>query len=90
MAAMLGAMFSPVKQKLITRIVIAVLLLIPCLVLIPLSFAVSILFFLFVFILGLTIFGIRISLELLIDGIPEIDKDGNLVEPGPTHTAPWV
>ena len=45
-------------------------------------------------VLLLTTFGIKITLELLRDGIPEIDDDGNIIEveePITTPpTAPWV
>jgi|TARA_R110002020_G_scaffold210891_4_gene417157 cytochrome c oxidase assembly protein Cox11 len=89
-AAMIGAMFSPDKQKVTTRIIISCLLLVPSIVIIPLSFAAFILLSVICTVLGLTIFGIRIALELLRDGIPEMDENGNIIEVESTSTAPWV
>jgi len=44
------------------------------------------------FIVGISIFGIRIALELIVDGIPEMDEDGNYIEKEEVikPTAPWV
>jgi len=89
-AAMFGAMFSPDKQKLTTRIIVSCLLLIPSIIIIPLSFAAFILLSIICTVLGLTIFGMKIALELLRDGIPEVDDDGNIIEPKVSSTAPWV
>lgn len=88
-ATMLGAMFSPDKEKLITRVVLSTLFFIPCLLLVPLSFAAFIILVTIAFIIGITIFGVRTALELIVDGIPEVDDDGNIVEIK-SPTAPWV
>ena len=88
-ATMLGAMFSPDKEKLINRIILSTLFFIPCLLLVPLGFAAFIILSAIAFIIGITIFGFRIALELIVDGIPEMDDDGNFVE-RPSPTAPWV
>jgi Zn-dependent membrane protease YugP len=41
--------------------------------------------------LGVTIFGVRIVIELIVDGIPEMDDDGNYVVEEENHpTAPWI
>ncbi len=93
-AAMFGAMISPEKPKLLSRIIITCLLLIPSLIIIPLSLVATILLSIILIVLLLTTFGIKITLELLRDGIPEIDDDGNIIEveePITTPpTAPWV
>jgi len=91
-ATMLGAMFSPDKEKFTTRIILSTLFFIPCLLLVPLSFAAFFILATMFFIVGITIFGIRTALELLVDGIPEIDDEGNIIQketPVPP-TAPWV
>ena len=88
-ATMLGAMFSPDKEKLVIRIILSSLFFVPCVLLVPLGFAAFIILTIIGFIIGITIFGIKIALELLVDGIPEMDDDGNIVE-RTTSTAPWV
>ena len=91
LAAMLGAMFAPDKEKLIGRIVVSSLLLVPCTALVPLSFAAAFILVTCAFIVGVTIFGIRSALELIIEGIPELDDDGNVIETSKIKpTAPWV
>tara|TARA_R110002033_G_scaffold83118_1_gene134072 strand:- start:714 stop:995 length:282 start_codon:yes stop_codon:yes gene_type:complete len=92
LASMVGAMFSPDKEKITGRIIISTLLLVPSLVIVPLSFAVVIIMAVIFFIVGVSVFGIRISLELLVEGIPEIDEQGNIVLKAPEvkPTAPWV
>tara|TARA_R110000824_G_scaffold201739_3_gene385890 strand:+ start:544 stop:879 length:336 start_codon:yes stop_codon:yes gene_type:complete len=91
MAAMFGAMFAPDKPKLISRCVISSILFIPALVLVPLSFTAGVLIITIAAILGLTLCGVRMALELIMEGIPEIDDEGNLIEvPRKTNTAPWV
>ena len=87
--AMLGAMFSPDKEKLTTRVVLSLLFFIPCLLLVPLGIAAFIILAAIAFIIGITIFGFRIALELIVDGIPEMDDDGNFVKRS-SPTAPWV
>ena len=90
LAAMFGAMFVPDKENLISRSIISFLILIPTIVLVPLSFVACFLLCVVGIILVLTIYGIRIALELIVDGIPEIDDNGNIVEPPVESTAPWV
>jgi len=91
-AAALGAMFVPDKEKLTGRIIISALLLVPSLAIIPLSFAACLIIIAIFFIVGVSVFGIRIALELVVDGIPEVDEEGNIVERAPSvkPTAPWV
>ena len=90
-AAIFGAMFAPDKPKLISRCVISAILFIPALILVPLGFATCILILAIVVILGLTLWGVRMALELLIEGIPEIDDQGNIITlPERSNTAPWV
>ena len=92
MAAMFGAMFSPDKERLTSRIIISSLLLIPSLAIVPLSFAAFIILCIMSFIILISIFGIRTAIELVRDGVPEMDEDGNIVESNTKikPTAPWV
>tara|TARA_R110001583_G_scaffold5920_2_gene31182 strand:+ start:1130 stop:1411 length:282 start_codon:yes stop_codon:yes gene_type:complete len=92
LAAAFGAMFIPDKEKITSRIIISLLLLLPCLAIIPLSFAAFIIMVAIFFIVGISVFGIRIALELLVDGIPEVDEEGNIVDKASKGepTAPWV
>ena len=90
-AAMFGAMFAPDKNKIISRSIISALLLIPCLLIVPLGFIAGIILFVIAFILGVTIFGVRVVIELIVDGIPEMDDDGNYVVKEETpKTPPWL
>jgi len=92
-AATCGAMFAPTKRKIISRSIISCLLLIPCLVVVPLGFVAGIILSLIIFIVGISIFGIKIACELIRDGIPEIDEDGNIIEEEVKETTispPWV
>jgi len=90
-AAIFGAMFAPDKPKLISRCAISAILFIPALVLVPLSFATCILIIAIAFILCLTIWGVRMALELLVEGIPEMDDQGNIIDSTvKASTAPWV
>ncbi len=91
LAAMIGAMFAPDKPKLTSRCILSGVLFLPALALVPLSFAACILLFTIAFILGITVWGTRIALELIVEGIPEMDDEGNVVESSPSpNTAPWV
>ena len=89
-AVTFGAMFAPEKNKIVSRSIISALLLVPCLLIVPLGFVAGIILFIIAFILGVTIFGVRIVIELIVDGIPEMDEDGNFVEKEVGPTAPWV
>ena len=91
LAATLGAMLASDKEKLITRSIFSILFFIPCIVIVPLSFAAFILLCVISFITLMSIFGIRIAVELVKDGVPEIDDDGNIVEKEIEikPTAPW-
>ena len=92
LAATFGAAFAPDKEKIVSRCILSAILFLPALALVPLSFAACTLLITIAFILGITIWGIRTALELLIDGIPEMDDEGNIIEPKSTetNTAPWV
>jgi len=91
LAAVLGAMFSPDKEKLVSRLVISSLLLLPSLAIVPLSFAAFIILCVMSFIIGITMFGMRTAIELIKDGVPEMDEDGNIIEDKTVKpTAPWV
>ena len=91
-AVTFGAMFASDKSKIVARSIISALLLIPCLLIVPLGFIAGIILFIIAFILGVTIFGVRIVIELIVDGIPEMDEDGNYIEEEEVikPTAPWV
>ena len=92
LAAMFGAMFAPDKEKITGRIIISALLLLPSLILVPLSFAACLMLAVIFIIVGVSVFGIRITVELLVQGIPEVDEQGNIIEniPEVKPTAPWV
>tara|TARA_R100001082_G_scaffold96868_1_gene64553 strand:- start:44 stop:376 length:333 start_codon:yes stop_codon:yes gene_type:complete len=90
LAAVLGAMFSPNKEKLISRSIISCLFLVPSLAVVPLSFAAFIILCIISFIVLISIFGIRMAVELIRDGVPEMDEDGNLIQDKIKPTAPWV
>ncbi len=92
MAATLGAMFAPDKERLTSRVIFSLLFLVPCVAVVPLSFAAFILLSVLLFIILISIFGIRIAIELVRDGVPEMDDDGNIIEEKPqtNPTAPWV
>ncbi len=92
LAAMFGAMFSPDKEKITSRIIISSLLLVPSLAIVPLSFAAFIILSIMCFIVLISIFGIRTAVELVRDGVPEMDDDGNIIEKKTpiAPTAPWV
>ena len=67
--------------------------LIPCLFVVPVGFAAGIILSIIIFIIGITIFGVRIACELIKDGIPEMDEDGNYIEKETEQTTvspPWV
>ena len=54
---------------------------------------VGIILSIIIFIVGITIFGVRIACELIKDGIPEMDEDGNYIEKETEQTTvspPWV
>jgi hypothetical protein len=91
LAAMFGAMFAPDKEKITGRIIISALLLVPSFILVPLSFAVCLILTVIFFIVGVCVFGIRLSLQLIVEGVPEVDEHGNIVEniPEVKPTAPW-
>jgi hypothetical protein len=90
-AVTFGAMFAPDKNKIVSRSIISALLLAPCLLVVPLGFIAGIILIIIAFILGVTIFGVRIVIELIVDGIPEMDEDGNYVVKEEKHpTAPWI
>jgi len=90
LASMLGAMFAPDKSKVTTRSILSVLLLAPTIIVVPLGFAAGILLAIIVFIVCVTIYGVRIICELIKDGIPEVDENGNVVEKETTLSPPWI
>jgi len=90
LATTMGAMFAPDKSKVTARSILSVLLLAPTMIVVPLGFAAGILLAIIVFIVCVTIYGIRIICDLIKDGIPEMDDDGNLIEKETTVSPPWI
>ena len=90
LAAMLGAMFAPDKNKIVVRSILSILLLAPTILIVPLSFAAFTLFVIIIFIASVTIYGIRIVVELIKDGIPELDEEGNEIKKDTTLSPPWI
>ena len=90
LATTMGAMFAPDKSKVTARSILSVLLLAPTMIVVPLGFAAGILLAIIVFIVCVTIYGVRIICELIKDGIPEMDDDGNLIEKETTVSPPWI
>ena len=77
-ASMFAALFAPVKEQLIRRCFYTLLLLVPTLLLIPLSFAACALVFAAGFCIALTIVGPKGTAELIINGIPTMEEPDNL------------
>jgi hypothetical protein len=90
LATMMGAIFAPDKNKITVRSILSVLLLAPTMIVVPLGFVAGILLAIIVFIVCVTIYGVRIICELIKDGIPEMDDDGNVVEKETTLSPPWI
>jgi len=90
LATTIGAMFAPDKSKITTRSILSVLLLAPTMIVVPLGFAAGILLAIIVFIVCVTIYGIRIICDLIKDGIPEMDDKGNVIEKETTVSPPWI
>jgi len=90
LSTMLGAMFAPDKNRVVVRSILSVLLLAPTMIVVPLGFAAGILLAIIVFIVCITIYGVRIICELIKDGIPEVDENGNVVEKETTLSPPWI
>jgi len=89
-AAMFGAAFAPEQGKITKRIIFTIILLLPSIVLIPISFGACALLMLAGVVLALTVVSIKIAVELVANGIPEIDIDGKIVENNTTVTPPWA
>ena len=90
LASMMGAMFAPDKSKVTARSILSVLLLAPTMIVVPLGFTAGILLAIIAFIVCVTIYGVRIICELIKDGIPEMDDDGNIIEKETTVSPPWI
>ena len=80
-ASMFAAMFAPEKEQLIRRCFYTLLLLVPTLLLIPLSFAACALVFAAGFCIALTIVGPKGTAELILNGIPDMDESDAYVDP---------
>ena len=90
LAAMIGAFIAPDKSKIIIRSLLTILLLAPTLVIVPLSFAAFILLIIIIFITCVSIYGVKIVCELIKDGIPELDEEGNEISKETTLSPPWI
>ena len=77
-ASMFAAMFAPEKEQILLRSFYVLLLLVPALVLVPLSFAAFTLVVAVGIILVLTIVGLKGTAELIVSGIPEMGEPDNL------------
>ena len=77
-ASMFAAMFAPEKEQLLLRSFYALLLLVPGVILIPLSFAAFTLVLASGIILVSTIVGLKGTAELIVNGIPEGKEPDNL------------
>ena len=77
-ASMFAAMFAPLKEQLLLRSFYVLLLLVPALILVPLSFAAFTLVFATGIILVLTVIGLKGTAELIVSGIPEMDEPDHL------------
>ena len=78
MASMFAAMFAPDKEHVMLRSFYLTLFLVPALILVPLSFAAFTLVVITGLILVLTVVGLKGTAELILNGIPTMDEDGNL------------
>tara|TARA_R110000824_G_scaffold209746_2_gene395607 strand:- start:3940 stop:4275 length:336 start_codon:yes stop_codon:yes gene_type:complete len=77
-ASMFAALFAPEKEQLLLRSFYVLLLLVPALILVPLSFAAFTLVLASVVILISTIVSLKGTAELIIHGIPEMEEHANL------------
>ena len=77
-ASMFAAMFAPEKEQILLRSFYVLLLLVPALILVPLSFAAFTLVLAVGIILVLTIVGLKGTAELIVNGIPEMEEPDNL------------
>ena len=77
-ASMFAAMFAPEKEQILLRSFYVLLLLVPALILVPLSFGAFTLVFATGLILVLTVIGLKGTVELVLNGIPEMDEPDHL------------
>ena len=70
-ASMFAALFAPEKEQLLLRSFYVLLLLVPALILVPLSFAA------FTLVLA-SVVSLKGTAELIIHGIPEMEEHANL------------
>ena len=77
-ASMFAALFAPLKEQLLLRTFYVLLLVVPALILVPLSFAAFTLVFATGLIVVLTVIGLKGTAELIVSGIPEVEEDTNL------------
>ncbi len=77
-SSMFAAFFAPEKERIILRCFYTVLLLVPTLIIVPLSFAAFTLIIATGFSVLLTVVGPRGIVELVLYGIPEMEEPDNL------------
>ena len=77
-SSIFAALFVPEKERLILRCFYTVLLLVPALIIVPLSFAAFTLIIATGFCLLLTIIGPKAIAELVLNGIPQMEEPDNL------------
>ena len=80
-SSIFAALFIPEKERLLLRCFYTILLLVPALIIVPLSFAAFTLIIATGFCLLLTIIGPKAIAELILNGIPEMDDSGAYVDP---------
>ena len=77
-SSMFAAFFAPEKERIILRCFYTVLLLVPTLIIVPLSFAAFTLIIATGFSVLLTVVGPRGIVELVLYGIPKMEEPDNL------------
>tara|TARA_R100000315_G_C5171860_1_gene99218 strand:- start:160 stop:495 length:336 start_codon:yes stop_codon:yes gene_type:complete len=77
-SSIFAALFAPEKERILLRCFYTVLLLVPSLIIVPLSFAAFTLIIATGFGLLLTIIGPRGIVELIFNGIPAMEEPDNL------------
>jgi len=78
MASMFAAMFAPEKEHVMLRSFYLALLIVPALILVPLSFAAFTLVVATGLILVLTVVGLKGTAELILNGVPTMEEPDNL------------
>ena len=80
-SSMFAAFFASEKERIILRCLYTLLLLVPALIIVPLSFAACTLIIISGFFVLLTIIGPKAIAELVFNGIPEMDELDDHLDP---------